>query len=292
MALLNLSGNGPQLPLCVFINNIWVIDSNHWFVGRNLNDVQLVGGLELLPFCHSGTSHAGQLVIETEVVLESDRGKSLRLISNLHPFLGLNRLVEPLVIAAAIHDTPGELINDKDLTILDHIVDISPHHAPCLKRLVDMVGQGGILDIGQVHHIKGPLSFFNTPCSQGGRLSLLIDDIVGINVSNLFFFVVHACDPLIFQPGNEQVSRHIELARGLTLPGNNKWGPGLINKDGIDFVHDGECVAPLDLLSETKRHIVSEVVKPKFIVGAIGDVGGIGGMFLSPLYPLNNQTNG
>ena len=139
--------------------------------------------------------------------------------------------MEPLVIAAAIHDTPGELINDKDFTILDHIVDISSHHAPRLKCLVDMVGQGGILDIGQVHHVKSPLSFFNTPCSQGGRLSLLIDDIVGINVSSLFFFVVHACDSLVFQPRNELVSRHIELARGLTLPGNNERGPGLIDKD-------------------------------------------------------------
>ena len=51
-------------------------------------------------------------------------------------------------------------------------------------------------------------------------------------------------------------------------------------------------MAPLDLLTETERHIVSEIVEPKLIVGAVSDVGSIGGVFFRPLHSLNNQANG
>ena len=37
--------------------------------------------------------------------------------------------MQALVVAAADHQTAGELVHDDDLTILDHVIDVPLHHA-------------------------------------------------------------------------------------------------------------------------------------------------------------------
>ena len=39
-----------------------------------------------------------------------------------------------------------------------------------------------------------------------------------------------------------------------------------------------KCVAPLDLLAGIDGHVVAQVVKAHLVVGAVGDVGGVGGL--------------
>ena len=82
-------------------------------VGGDFHHVQLVDFPEFLFFGHGGTGHTGQLFVQTEEVLEGDGGQGLAFVGNLHAFLGLDGLMEALVIAAAIHETAGEFVNDK-----------------------------------------------------------------------------------------------------------------------------------------------------------------------------------
>jgi len=48
-----------------------------------------------------------------------------------------------------------------------------------------------------------------------------------------------------------------------------------VNQDGINFIHDGVVVAALDAILDLELHVVAQVVETEFVVGSVGDVGGI-----------------
>ena len=129
----------------------------------NLHNIQVVDGAELLGLGGGRTGHTGQLGVETEEVLERDGGQGLALSGDLDAFLGFDGLMETLVVAAAVHETAGELVNNDDLIVLDHIVNIPLHETPGLHGLVDVVGNGGVLDVGQVFSIWKNSSTFLMP---------------------------------------------------------------------------------------------------------------------------------
>ncbi len=58
--------------------------------------------------------------------------------------------------------------------------------------------------------------------------------------------------------------------------GNNEWGSSFVDKNRIHFIDNGKGETALGFVFQTQGHIVAQVVKTKFIVGAIGDIGGIG----------------
>ena len=93
-------------------------------IGRlvgNHRDFQLVDLLELRRFGFRRTGHAGQLLVHAEVVLEGDGGERLILALDLDAFLGFDRLVQTVAPAAARHQAAGELVDDDDLAVLDHV---------------------------------------------------------------------------------------------------------------------------------------------------------------------------
>src|SRR5208337_4122332 len=45
---------------------------------------------------------------------------------------------------------------------------------------------------------------------------------------------------------------------------------------GVDFVHDGVVEIPLDIVLQGELHVVPQVVEAEFIIGAVGDVRGVG----------------
>jgi hypothetical protein len=81
--------------------------------------------VELLGLGHRRAGHAGELVVEAEVVLEGDRGERDALALDAESFLRLDRLVEALTPAATRHLPPGELVDDDDLAVLDDVVAIA-----------------------------------------------------------------------------------------------------------------------------------------------------------------------
>ena len=80
-------------------------------------DVELVDLGELVRLGRRRAGHAGELLVEAEVVLDRDRrdGHVLRL--DLHALLRLDRLVQALAPAPALHDAAGELVDDLDLAL-------------------------------------------------------------------------------------------------------------------------------------------------------------------------------
>ena len=105
---------------------VFVVDSLDRLVGRDLDDIQPIDLLKLFRLGESSAGHAGQLVVETEIILEGNGRQCLRFLPDRHVLLSLDRLVQAFAIATPFHQAPGELIDDDHLTVLsDDIVFVS-----------------------------------------------------------------------------------------------------------------------------------------------------------------------
>ena len=103
--------------------------------------MQVVDLQELLLLGLRGTGHAGELLVEAEVVLERDRRERDVLLLDRHALLRLDRLVEALRPAAAFHDPARELVDDLHLAVLDDVVDVALVERLRLQRLDEVVDE-------------------------------------------------------------------------------------------------------------------------------------------------------
>ncbi len=114
--------DGRELRFLGLVDQVALVDAHHRAVGRDRDDTQAVDLVELGGLGLGRTGHARQLVVQAEVVLQRDRGERLVLGLDLDAFLGLDRLVHALVVAAARQDAAGELVDDDDLAVADDVV--------------------------------------------------------------------------------------------------------------------------------------------------------------------------
>ena len=180
MALDNLLNDGVEFSSLIFKDHIGMVDPLGGLVGGDLDDVQLVNLPELSLLGEGGTGHTGQFLVHPKVVLEGDGGQGLGLPLHLDPFLGLNGLMESFVITAADHETAGKLVDDDDLAVLDHIVNIPVHNAVGPDGLVNMMLQRHVVGIHQVFYIKVGLRLLDAVFGQGAGLGLFVHDVVVI----------------------------------------------------------------------------------------------------------------
>ena len=76
-------------------------------------------------------------------------------------------------------------------------------------------------------------------------------------------------------PGHP-VQDEVELGGLLGGAGDDQGRPGLVDQDGVHFVDDGVVEFALDVVLQGELHVVPKVVEAEFVVGAVGDVRGIG----------------
>ena len=81
-----------------------------------------------------GTGHAGELVVELEVVLQRDGREGLVLLLDPHALLRLDRLVQTVAPTAAVEDAAGELVDDLHLAVRDDVVDVALEQLLALQR--------------------------------------------------------------------------------------------------------------------------------------------------------------
>ena len=108
------------------------------FVGMTMHR-QVVDLPELGVLGHRRTGHARELLVHAEVVLQRDRRERLVLLADMLLLLGLDGLVQALRVAAADHETAGELVDDDDLAVLDHVLDVALEQELRLQRLLQVV---------------------------------------------------------------------------------------------------------------------------------------------------------
>ena len=119
------------------VDLVVLVDAHDRQVGRDLDDVEPVDVAELLGLGRRRAGHAGELLVQAEVVLEGDRGQRLVLRLDLDVLLGLERLVQAFRKAAAGHHAAGELVDDDDLAVPDDVVLVALEQAcaPCSALL-------------------------------------------------------------------------------------------------------------------------------------------------------------
>ena len=199
--------------------------------------------------------------------------------------------MQALVVPAAIHEPPGEFIDNDDFPVLHHIVDVLFHKAPGLHGLIDVVRQCGIFRVRQILHAEILFGLGDAGGCEGYGAGLFVHKIIAVVVV-VDFLVLGLGKDLLAQRGDKPVRHFVELGGILSLAGDNQRRTGFINQDGVHLVHDGKGVAPLNQLLLVNRHVVPEVVEAQLVVGAVGDVGGVGGPALGGGHAGNHQTDG
>ena len=293
MALLDLADDGAVFPGLVLIDRVRPVHAGDGLVRGDLHDVEVVDGHELLFLGKRCAGHAGELPVQAEVVLEGDGGEGLVLPLDLHMLLGLDGLVQALGVPAAQHQAAGVLVHDDDLVVLHHIVDVPAHDAVGLDGLVDVVGEGGVLEIRQILDAEVPLGLLDAPGGEARGAGLLVHEVIGVFVRLLELrLLLHGDDHAPAQAGDKVVRAGVEVRALVPLAGDDEGGPGLVDEDGVHLVHDGEEVPPLDHVPLIEGHIVPEVVEAHLVVGAVGDVGVIGRLPLLPRQAVDDEAHG
>ena len=184
-----------------------------------------LGGLGL-----GGTGHAGELVVEPEVVLQRDRGERLVLGLDLDVLLGLDGLVHALVVAAAEQHAAGELVDDEHLAVADDVV---------LVALVELLGLDRVVQVADQRRVRGLVEVVDA--------ELVLDELDARPRARRR--CACGCRPRSGRPSPSAAragrTRRTSSTAPSAGPGDDQRGAGLVDEDRVDLVDDGEVVAAL-----------------------------------------------
>ena len=260
LALGDLLGDGLELGALGAIDEIVVVVADHRPVRRDDDDLQLVDLEELFGLGSGGARHAGELVVETEVVLERDRGVGDGLVLDLDAFLGLHRLVQTVRPAAAEHEAPGEVVDDDDLAVLDDVVDVPLVDDLGLDRRLHVAGEAVVLGRVDVVDLEQFLDLLDAFLGEEHGAGLLVDGVVFLG------------DELRRETGEQAVS----LGAVFGGAADDQRRARFIDENVVDLVDDGVAALSLYTGVERYRHVVAKIVEAELVVGAVGDVGVVG----------------
>ena len=255
-----------ELGLLVAEHEVRLVVADHVAVGRDGHDFELVDLVEFLGLGHGRTGHAGELVVQAEVVLERDRGEGHALALDAQALLRLDGLVEALAPAPAGHLAAGELVDDDDLAVLDDVVAIA---------LVERVGAQGLLEVAgqarvRVVHVldaEPALHLLDAFLGRGDGLVLEVDEVVAA--------LLVALGPFL-EARHEPGEREVQVRGLLGLAADDQRGARLVDEDVVDLVDDRVALLALDPLVELDDHVVAQVVEAELVVRAVRDVGRVG----------------
>jgi len=209
-------------------------------------------------------------------------------LANLDAFFGLDRLVQALRPAASRHGSAGELVDDHHFAAAHDVFDIP---------LVERVGAQRRVQVMHQTDVRGVVEAFALAQQAGidhQRFDLLVADLGQMHLPLLFVDdvvarrlglvgtgeqVAHARRrPLgALQARHEFVHRQIGVGGFFGRPRNDERRARFVDEDRIHLVDDGETQAALHAILEPEREVVTQIVEAEFVVGAVGDIAGVGG---------------
>ena len=109
------------------VDGVFMIHTDHRFVGGDLYHIHSVDVTEFLLLCQSRTGHTGLLFILIKEILEGNRREGLALTLDFHMLLCLDCLMQSVGITSARKHTSGKFIDNQNLVILHNIVPVAEH---------------------------------------------------------------------------------------------------------------------------------------------------------------------
>ena len=211
--------------------------AHHRAVCRDDDCFQTVDLLEFVGFGIGRAGHAGQAVVHAEVVLEGDRGQRLVLGLNLHPFLGLDGLMQTIGPTATSHQAAGEFVDDDHFAILHDVLLVlveQRQRAQCSVEVVHQRDVGGFVEAAAVRQqamfAQQLFGVLVTGLGEVNLMALFIDPVVAFGI---FFGSTH-------QLGHDVLHADVEIGVIVGLTGNDQRRPRFIDEDGVHFIDDGE----------------------------------------------------
>ncbi len=265
-----------------FVDTVQLVFTLALAVGRDHHRLQTVNFLELIRLSVGRTRHAANLVVQAEIVLERDGRHRLVFGLDLHALFGFNGLMQSVAPTATGHQPSRELVHDHDLTLLHHIVLVSVVQMTRTQSSIQMVHQrdvGRVIQAGafrdQAHLRQHSLGFFVTVFGQEHLMRLLVDrEVTGrddaLPRSRVGFALL---------PGEQRhhlVHGHVSGGVVLGLSTDDQGRAGLIDQNRIHLVDDGEVQGALNTVMGLIDHVVAQIIKTVFVVGAVSDVGVVG----------------
>ena len=241
------------------VDDVGAVLADHRPVRRDRDDAQLVGLVKLGGLGLGRAGHAGELLVEPEVVLQRDRGEGLVLVLDLHLLLGLDGLVHALVVAPAGQHAAGELVDDEHLAVGDDVLLVAVEELLGLQRVVQVADQRGVDRLVEVVDAELVLDELDALLGDGDRALVLLDLVVGVALHQRH------------DPGELAVP----LGAGLGRAADDQRGAGLVDEDRVDLVDDREVVPALHQVGLAPGHVVAQVVEAELVVRAVGDVAGV-----------------
>src|SRR5581483_2011025 len=182
VALLDVGERGGELRLLRAEDEVVAVDAGDRRVRRDLDHVQAVDLRELLLLRLRRAGHAGELLVQAEVVLERDRRQRDVLLLDLHALLRLDGLVQALAPAAALHDAAGELVDDLHLAVLNDVVDVAVEERLRLDGLDQVVDELDVARVVQVVDPERPLDLLDAARERRDGLELLVVGVVDVRL--------------------------------------------------------------------------------------------------------------
>ena len=155
----DLAHDGANLLVPGSIDLVVLVETVDREIGWNLHHDELVNLGELVGFGRGRAGHAGELLVEAEIVLERDRSQRHVLGLDGDPFSRLQRLMQSLGVAPAGHHASGEFVDDDDLVVANDVILVAVEQLVRAQRLVDVVDQRRIARLVKrplLHHARRP----------------------------------------------------------------------------------------------------------------------------------------
>ena len=179
--------------------------------------------------------------------------------------LGLERLVQPFRIAPARHHAAGELVDDDDLAVAHDVVLVALEQLVRAQRLIDVMHDGDVLDVvervalEQAGVAQPLLQLLHAGFGEVDGALLLVDLVVGL-----------------VERRDVGVDGVVEVGAVVERTGDDQRRARLVDQDRVDLVDDGVDMAALHHVLEPVLHVVAQIVEAELVVGAVGDVAGVG----------------
>ena len=255
VAILDFGHDSAPLGIFGLVHHVLQVLADAGAVGRNHPGVHVVNLDEFRGFGFGGTRHTRKLLVHAEVILERNRCKRLVFATDLHAFLGFDRLVHTVAVTAAFHKAARIFVDDDDFGIADDVVHVLFVEVPGLEGVIEKVNPVGVFAV-QVRNVH---EFLNVVHALFGQLDVLV------------LFVdreVLVLDELL----RDFVGLGVLFGSVFGRTTNNKRRTGFVDQDGVHFVDDTEVQFALHQLAGFHGHVVAQVVEAEFVVGTVGHV--------------------
>ena len=170
--------DGAELLVLGLVDQVVLVEARDRHVGRDRHDLEAVDLVELVGLGQRRAGHAGELLVEAEVVLDRDRRDGHVLGLDLDVLLGLDGLVQALRPAAAFHDAARELVDDLDLAVDHEVLDpvaVERLGAQRLDQVVDHLARAGRVEVLDAERLLG---LGHALLGRRRGLALLVDLVV------------------------------------------------------------------------------------------------------------------